>query len=232
MNKWSNYGKWRHPKKRSEYMNNIDKQYQSLLQDILENGVTEEKLLEIKEYSEKQIEKIRQEEEDEIKRKNSVKNKTKLSQLTSDDEILGIRISWNNNSKGVTIDELGNSWSVDIIGYCDVTGYEDKKKRESDYHRISIGHKKEAFGISTSLTDEDSEKPYLLFINTMGTGYSGFFTLSPETWEEDLMEALNGQKDWRIKQHHKEISILEKKVGAFLKSKNKINKFIKNEQIR
>ena len=39
MNKWSNYGKWRHPKQRSEYMNNIDKQYQTLLQDILDNGV-------------------------------------------------------------------------------------------------------------------------------------------------------------------------------------------------
>ena len=39
MNKWSNYGKWRHPKKRSEYMNKLDKQYQSLLQDILDNGV-------------------------------------------------------------------------------------------------------------------------------------------------------------------------------------------------
>ena len=39
MNKWSNYGKWRHPKQRSEYMNNIDKQYQALLQDILDNGV-------------------------------------------------------------------------------------------------------------------------------------------------------------------------------------------------
>jgi len=99
-------------------MNKLDKQYQTLLQDILENGVTEEKLLEIKEYSEKQIEKIRQEEEDEIKRKNSVKNKTKLSQLTSDNRILGIRISWNDDSKGVSIDELGNSWSVDIIGYC------------------------------------------------------------------------------------------------------------------
>ena len=39
MNKWSNYGKWRHPKKRSEYMNKLDKQYQALLQDILDNGV-------------------------------------------------------------------------------------------------------------------------------------------------------------------------------------------------
>jgi thymidylate synthase len=47
MNKWSNYGKWRHPKKRKELMKNIDiknntldKQYQSLLQDILDNGVS------------------------------------------------------------------------------------------------------------------------------------------------------------------------------------------------
>jgi len=47
MNKWSNYGKWRHPEKRKELMKNIDiknntldKQYQSLLQDILDNGVS------------------------------------------------------------------------------------------------------------------------------------------------------------------------------------------------
>jgi thymidylate synthase len=47
MNKWSNYGKWRHHKKRKELMKNIDiknntldKQYQSLLQDILDNGVS------------------------------------------------------------------------------------------------------------------------------------------------------------------------------------------------
>jgi thymidylate synthase len=49
MNKWSNYGKWRHPEKRKELMKNIDiknntldKQYQSLLQDILDNGVKKE----------------------------------------------------------------------------------------------------------------------------------------------------------------------------------------------
>ena len=171
---------------------------------------------------------IRQEEEEEIKRKNSVKNKTKLSQLTSDDRILGIRISWNDDSKGVTIDELGNSWSVDIIGYCDVRGYEDKKKRKSDYHRISIDHKEKPFGISTSLSDEESEKPYLLSIDTMGSGYDSFFTISPETWESDLIEALNTQKRWRNVRHDEEISILEKKVEAFLKSGNKINKFIKN----
>lgn len=213
-------------------MNKLDKDYQPLLQDILENGVTEEKLLDIKIYTEKRIQMIRQEEEDEIKRKNSVKNKTKLSQLTSDDRILGIRISWNDDSKGVTIDELENSWSVDLIGYCEVRGYEDKKKRKSDYHRISISHKTEAFGVSTVLNDEEVEKSYLLCIDTMGTGYDSFFTLSPETWEEDLLESLNGQKEWRIREHHKEISILEKKVDAFLKSKNKINKFIKNEQSR
>ena len=39
MNKWSNYGKWRHPKLRNKYMNNLDTRYQALLQDILDNGV-------------------------------------------------------------------------------------------------------------------------------------------------------------------------------------------------
>lgn len=42
MNKWSNYGKWRHPKQRNKYMNSLDKQYQALLQDILDNGVKKE----------------------------------------------------------------------------------------------------------------------------------------------------------------------------------------------
>lgn len=42
MNKWSNYGKWRHPKQRNKYMNSLDTQYQVLLQDILENGVKKE----------------------------------------------------------------------------------------------------------------------------------------------------------------------------------------------
>jgi len=210
-------------------MNNLDKQYRDLLQDILDNGVTEEKLLALKKYSETQIEKIRKEEEEEINRKNSIKNKTKLSQLTSDDRILGIRISWNDDSNGVMIEELGNSWSVDIIGYCEVRGYDDKKKRDSDYHRISVGHKDKPFGVSVSLSDEEVEKPYLLSIDTMGSGYDAFFTLSTKTWEKDLIDALNYTKNQSIIQHNRDLSILEKKAEAFIKSKNKINKFIANE---
>jgi len=44
MNKWSNYGKWRHPEKRKKLMKNntLDKQYTDLLQDILDNGVKKE----------------------------------------------------------------------------------------------------------------------------------------------------------------------------------------------
>ena len=42
MNKWSNYGKWRYPKERNKYMNTLDKQYQDLLQDILDNGVAKQ----------------------------------------------------------------------------------------------------------------------------------------------------------------------------------------------
>ena len=41
MNKWSNYGKWRHPELHKKYtqMNNLDYSYQSLLSDIIDNGV-------------------------------------------------------------------------------------------------------------------------------------------------------------------------------------------------
>jgi thymidylate synthase len=41
VNKWSNYGKWRHPELHKKYtqMNKLDKQYIDLLQTILEHGV-------------------------------------------------------------------------------------------------------------------------------------------------------------------------------------------------
>ena len=41
MNKWSNYGKWRHPEefKKIEMEKNIELQYLNLLEDILDNGV-------------------------------------------------------------------------------------------------------------------------------------------------------------------------------------------------
>ena len=40
-NKWEAYGKWRHGELRNKYinMNNLDTRYQTLLQDILDNGV-------------------------------------------------------------------------------------------------------------------------------------------------------------------------------------------------
>ena len=41
VNKWSNYGKWRHPELHKKYtqMNNLDYSYQRLLSDIIDNGV-------------------------------------------------------------------------------------------------------------------------------------------------------------------------------------------------
>lgn len=39
MNKWANYGKWRHPQQWKKCMNKLDLNYQNLLQDILDNGV-------------------------------------------------------------------------------------------------------------------------------------------------------------------------------------------------
>jgi hypothetical protein len=41
MNKWSNYGKWRHPEKRKELMKNINK-YETYSIPIHENGIKTE----------------------------------------------------------------------------------------------------------------------------------------------------------------------------------------------
>ena len=57
--------------------------------------LTEQELLDLKSSIDKKLNKIRQDEIDTLNRKNSVKNKTKLSQLTSQDRILGIRTSGN-----------------------------------------------------------------------------------------------------------------------------------------
>ena len=42
MNKWSNYGKWRHPQQWNRYMNKLDLKYKALLQHILGKGVEKE----------------------------------------------------------------------------------------------------------------------------------------------------------------------------------------------
>jgi hypothetical protein len=186
--------------------------------------LTEQGLLDLKSSIDKKLNKIRQDEIDTLNRKNSVKNKTKLSQLTSQDRILGILISGNKGHSLVeSTDEISSTWKVDIIDYCDITEYTDKSRRGGEWHRINISHPTKPFGLGTSLSDEQSDKHYILSLCTSKNGYDQFYTLKPESWETDIVEAYNKILEWRRKQYESDNSILSEKLHIFIKEKEKIN---------
>jgi hypothetical protein len=83
------------------------------------DNLTENELLDLKNQITGKIKKIKEAEKEEIDRKNSVKNKTKLSQLTSQDRRFGIRISGNIGHRMVeSNDDISTTWKVDIVDYC------------------------------------------------------------------------------------------------------------------
>lgn len=193
------------------------------MEDI--KNLTKEQLITLQVSVENRLRKLEEERVDEVIRKNSVKNKTKLSQLTHHDRVLGIRFAWD-KKYGKHLKTVDTKWSVDVVGYCDVTGFENKTRRGTNLHRLSISHKTEPFGISTSLEDEEVNKRYLLFIDTSSTGYGGFFTLSPETWKEDIMEAIKDNLKRRNKYHDIDCKKLKEKVKLVLDNAEKINDYI------
>jgi len=196
------------------------------------DNLTKEELLKLKSQIDYNLKNIEQDEIDVINRKNSVKNKTKLSQLTTNDRIFGIRISGNKGHSLVeSTDEISSTWKVDIIDYCNITEYTDKSGRGGEWHRIKISHPTKPFGLGKSLSDEEVDKHYILSLCTSKNGYDQFYTLKPETWETDIVEAYNEILEWRRKQYESDNSILSEKLHIYLKEKEKINNQIgKNTQ--
>ena len=187
------------------------------------DNLTKEELLKLKSQIDYNLKNIEQDEIDVINRKNSVKNKTKLSQLTTNDRIFGIRISGNKGHSLVeSTDEISSTWKVDIIDYCNIKEYTDKSRR-GEWHRINISHPTKPFGLGTSLSDEQVDKHYILSLCTSKNGYDQFYTLKPETWETDIVEAYNEILEWRRKQYESDNSILSEKLHIYLKEKEKIN---------
>lgn len=192
--------------------------------------LTKEELLQLKNKIEDNLKKIKQIEIDTFNRKNSVKNKTKLSQLTINDRILGVGISGNKGHSLVeSTDEISSTWKVDIIDYCNVTEYTDKKYRASDnseWHRINISHPTKPFGLGISLSDNEVDKHYILSLCTSKNGYDQFYTLKPESWETDIVKAYSEMVEKRKSQYDSEMSILNDKLHIYLKEKEKINNYI------
>jgi hypothetical protein len=188
--------------------------------------LTEQDLVDLQAKINHRLERIKAEKLDELNRKNSVKDKIKLSQLTSQDRILGIRLAWDNTKDGKYLKALNAKWSVDLVDYCNVKGFESKSSRKSEWNRISISHKGEPFGISTSIDDEEADKPYLLFLDTSPTGYDGFFTLSPATWKEDIQTAFKFLLKQRKYYQDLDTKKLKDKIKLVIGSEEKINNFI------
>jgi len=171
-------------------------------------NLKESELLELKSEIDNQLKIIEQDKFDIIKQKNDVKNKTQLSQLVQNDSIFGIGFS-------------SNGLGVYFMGYCDVRNYTVVKG--SNYDDISVGHKTEPFGISTSIRKERTDKSYCLFF-CISSVY--FFTLKPETWQGDMQEALSYQIKQKRKQTQRDIKNLKKEVGFAIKDCDKINNYI------
>ncbi len=185
------------------------------------NNFTEAELLNLKNEIDNRLRQIQEDSLDEVKRKDSVKNKTKLSQLTSKDRIFGIGFGLDREN-GKFLKELDAKWSVHIVDFCDVK-YTDKKNRDTEWNRIGISHKTKPFGISISIDDQEADKSYLLYLDTDSGGYDGFFTLSPQTWEKDLQEALEYKISQRKKHFKQDIKKLKSKVKLVIENKEKIN---------
>lgn len=191
------------------------------------DNLTESELLELDAEIKDRLKKIEKDKLDDFNRKNNVKTKTKLSQLTNRDRILGIRFTWDKDN-GTYLKEFDQRWIVDIVDYCDVSEYTDKRDRNSELNRIGFSHKTKTFGISTSITDEEAEKPYYLHIDADSSGYDGFFTIFPESWQSDIQEAfkdtLKKQKKWADIRNKK----MKAKINLVLNSADEINELIKN----
>ena len=181
--------------------------------------------MEINNLSKEELVKLKQEVDDRLKTievKEIKPKKGTILSLKQGDKIFGIRLSFGGHRLKEP-NELNGV--VDVIDYCEVT--ENNLRGKSNDFRISISHPEVPFGISTTLTKEDyiDEHCYLV-IDTMKTGYDGFYTLKPEIWKEDLIRMLNKNIESRKKYFHEDLKILESKLGLFIQSEEEINEHI------
>ena len=181
--------------------------------------------MEIKNLSKEELVNLKQEIEDRIKtmeiKEVELKKGTILS-LKNGDKIFGIRLSFGGHRLKEP-DELNGL--VDIIDYCNIEGV--NLKYGKDVFSISISHQTKPFGISTTLLKKDYENEHCyLSLDTMKTGYDGFYTLKPENWKEDLIRLFNKQIENRKKYFQIDLDVLDSKLKLLIDSEEKINEYI------
>ncbi len=162
-------------------------------------NLSENELLELRRKVDSRLKSIKRQEKINLARKNSVRNKTKLSQLTSADHIFGI--------------QLKPDGSVYTMGYHEI-GEISKYNGSPGWYNITLG------GISSGMDEHESNKHYYLFVHC-SSNY--FFTLKPETWEKDIKEALKYELKREKLSHQKEYESLSKKIDSYFNNVDEIN---------
>ena len=151
---------------------------------------------------------INKEEEDEKKRKDSVKNKTKLSQLTSSDKIFKIEI-------------YRHVGTYEMVVKTDFVNVKGVRKSDDEYGGFYYNFG----GSSTWFSDKESENHYLLE-KVFGNINFQFYTLKPETWWEDYKLAKRDIKIHKIEEFHKELNAYTNALSKFEELKERINEEI------
>jgi hypothetical protein len=151
---------------------------------------------------------INKEEEDEKKRKDSVKNKTKLSQLTSSDKIFKIEI-------------YRHVGTYEMVVKTDFVNVKGVRKSDDEYGGFYYNFG----GSSTWFSDKESENHYLLE-NGFGNDSFKFYTLKPNTWWEDYELARDIKIQNKIEKFNKELDAYESALSKFEELKERINEEI------
>jgi hypothetical protein len=183
-------------------------------------------MIDLKNLSEEELRKLKEDVSAEIqnkvqeKIKYMSKKKGTLGALKSGDKILGIKLSAGPH-KLAEPEEL--SCEVTIVDYCDVN-YNDI--RSDGTCRLDIKYNTGAFGISTTISKEQAGRHYLLIMDNFKSGYDAFYTLKPETWEEDFKTAFEELVQIHKGYLNKKLVVMMDKSNILTGSKDYINKHI------
>lgn len=194
----------------------------------IKEGSTMDELIELREKLEKDIKVVNKMILEYEGKKKELNLKDDILSLQKRDKIFGIGFSFNEIVNAFNSNEI--VCNIDNVGYCDVIEIYNKDN-SNKYFNINISHPNLPIDFNDELLKSDyNNKHYILYLNpNFDEWYRGdvFFTLKPETWKEDLINAHSELVCDKILEHNKALKTYEYKVKLILTNDEKINKFIK-----
>jgi hypothetical protein len=142
---------------------------------------------------------------------NSISSFTKLSEMKRGGKILCIHF------------HQGKVYEVDFVEI------KFSKSKEGHGYRFSTSHKFKPLGCSSWLSEEEIEEHcFLSDFSLSDRSNFYFYTLKPETWEEDLRILCGKHLHERRVTYEKELEILKNRLNELFDSSKQIEDFVKN----